>query len=404
MRKSFFTITGVFIFLQLMLLNLTAANKVSEELINNPFANEIELEQLISEKFSENNAPWLSLIKGAILSYKVKDYAVAEQQFLNALNIDMPTEIKKSVIQNLCRIYEVIGDVAREILMYEKYLELFDDTYSIPYVILKLGSLYTKSGAHEMAINRYYSVLNRAFVIPLEFLDEYRDAIVYAQIKIANAYTEIGNYTKALELIDKIQTNVIPDNDLTNVLFMKGLCAYETKKFEDAIPILENFKITYSEDINTPKTCYILVQCYKELKNIDKVNQTIQFILQEGKRKRNSNDKIGQLWHFWQKKTAEEVAQDFYEKNQFADALKIYQIMVQMDDSIEWQWPLLYSIGLCYERMQMLSRSRAAYELIANSQTLEPLTPILLDYKKEAYWKIQQLNTFEQNKLNSITL
>ena len=71
----------------------------------------------------------------------------------------------------------------------------------------------------------------------------------------------------------------------------------------------------------------------------------------------------------------------------------------------DWQWPILCQIGLCYERLGLSIRSKAAYELIAdateewNEATIH-WTEDLRNYQLQAKWHLDQIKTYEKIKLN----
>ena len=77
-------------------------------------------------------------------------------------------------------------------------------------------------------------------------------------------------------------------------------------------------------------------------------------------RQQKKSGDAGDLAH-WQKETGRQVAAQFYDAGDFRSALTIYQTLATLDPSADWQWPIVYEIGLCFERLNLPDRAREAY-------------------------------------------
>lgn len=378
---------------------------ISSALIDNPFQNNENL-NVVLDNLSEADGEQkglTDLLERGWLSFSTKAYEDAEREWIKALQHPLTKDIEKALLRQMCELYAIIEKPAKEILMYEKYIERFEDDELTPYLILKVGKLYRKAGVPELAISRYYTILNRALTIPQDQLENYKRLIILAQIEIASAYLDMGDFAKTLELLDKIQTNLLSPEEYREVIFQKALCAYETKDYSTAIRGFETFCERYSNQKQTPKAYFLRIQSYRALGQNEKILSSVLALLQEGQKRRLEKTLYWEKWDYWQKKAAEDVAQDFYTHNKFLDALKIYQAMVQVEAGADWQWPILYAMGACYERLQMFSRSRAAYELIATAKDSWngiplKLNELLKDYREEALWRLKQLERLETNK------
>src|SRR5690606_32003679 len=97
------------------------------------------------------------------------------------------------------------------------------------------------------------------------------------------------------------------------------------------------------------------------------------------------------MWAYWKKRTGNQLANEFYEQGDFASALRIYQAMAVLSPDPEWQWPVVYQIGLCFERLRMVPKSIEAYQLIVNGSAEatrdgRTLPPNLKDLRQQAQW------------------
>ena len=77
-------------------------------------------------------------------------------------------------------------------------------------------------------------------------------------------------------------------------------------------------------------------------------------------------------------------------------ALAIYQAMAKLSEEPEWQWPVVYQAGLCFERLRFPDRAIEAYNFIldenkkiqeAGKSTGEDLTQLC----QMAEWRIEHV-------------
>jgi tetratricopeptide (TPR) repeat protein len=74
-------------------------------------------------------------------------------------------------------------------------------------------------------------------------------------------------------------------------------------------------------------------------------------------------------WAYWQKKTGNQLANGFYQEGDFRSALTIYQALAKLGDDPDWQWPVIYQVGLCFERLLLPDRAAEAYRYILDQST-----------------------------------
>ncbi|NBV33520.1 MAG: hypothetical protein EBR81_06975, partial [Proteobacteria bacterium] len=87
------------------------------------------------------------------------DDVVAEGFLVSLISVDLPDSEKKGALQEVAGIYEEKGDMTKAIAIYEKLYSVLDKDLDTPTWLLKLGQLYRDAGAYQMAISRYYAVI-----------------------------------------------------------------------------------------------------------------------------------------------------------------------------------------------------------------------------------------------------
>lgn len=70
-------------------------------------------------------------------------------------------------------------------------------------------------------------------------------------------------------------------------------------------------------------------------------------------------------WMYWKKRTANQLANDFYEQGDYMSALKIYQAMAPSIRIRNGNGRLSTRSGCVFEKLRMLSKAEQAYSLIA---------------------------------------
>ena len=94
--------------------------------------------------------------------------------------------------------------------------------------------------------------------------------------------------------------------------------------------------------------------------------------------------------------TGNQLANEFFEQRDYLSALKIYQAMAPQSNDPEWQWPIIYQIGLCFEHLRMYPKAREAYRMLVDGDEWNDrkivLSENLLTIKEMAAWRIGHID------------
>ena len=72
-------------------------------------------------------------------------------------------------------------------------------------------------------------------------------------------------------------------------------------------------------------------------------------------------------WVAWQKKAGNQLANEYFENGKNVDAISIYQKLLALDSTPKWQAPIVYQLGLCFERIggkEYNPKAIEAYEIL----------------------------------------
>lgn len=375
-----------------------------EDVLKKPFIEGESLENLLDKLQHVDSINWENNIHFGWLAWQKQFYELSDRQWIKALHFNLLEPLNQSLLKQLCLLYEAMHNKIQAAWAYEVYLEMYPQDPNWERIVLRLGNIYQELNIPDRAIYYYFSLIQRAIAIPPEKLEVYRKYMFFAEMGIANAYIEKKDSAKALEYLEKIKIEGVPEAIVASILYKKAVCAYQSFQYEQAMNTLEDFCNRFENNEHAPEAYYLLSKIYqiKHVKN--KLMPHVLKLLQLGQQKRIEQKTYWEDWDRRQKQVAQDVSQYFYDNNEIMDALKIYQALVQLDLRAEWQWPILCKIGLCYERMGLIIKSKAAYSLLANcneswqGQTLT-ITPTLQAYKTQAEWHLDQLNQYEKQKL-----
>jgi hypothetical protein len=120
---------------------------------------------------------------------------------------------------------------------------------------------------------------------------------------------------------------------------------------------------------------------------------TVIDLLRDAKGKSEEDPKT---WAFWQKKAGNEFANDYYQHGEFVNAVTIYQTLAAIEESPEWRWPVVYQMGLCFERLRVEPRASECYKYIVDENKRpefrwRKMPQSVANLVQMAGWRIEQL-------------
>ena len=106
--------------------------------------------------------------------------------------------------------------------------------------------------------------------------------------------------------------------------------------FKSAVSVLRDYGDMFPGDAKVPESHYLLAESYRNLNQMQAAMEEVITLLR-------TNEVVGEqnpaLWLFWKQKTGNQMANAFYERGDFLNALKIYQAMTPLSQSVTLdQW------------------------------------------------------------------
>lgn len=349
--------------------------------------------ELITKRTGLNHKePWEIVMRQAELAARSKDFDMAEGLYGHAFMLGPPEEAHKQGYLELANMYEQAGEIAKMAAVYEKFAQKFKDDARLAQIFIRLGHLYREMGAYNMAISRFYNVLNVSISIDADGVETYKEISLQARRDIADTYFIMGNFAEAEKFYNRLLMLDLEPEDQLHVSYRKNYLNYLQEEYSAAAAGLKEFLRQHPTSEFAPESYYMLANAFNQLNEPMKAVRQVLKLLK-------SQHKIAPenmaLWQYWRKRTANQLAEKFYKQNDYLSAIKIYQAMAPVSRNPSWQWPVVYKIGLCFERLHMYPKAQESYRLIASGEAWKDIqftmTPTLLSLKEMAAWRLEHL-------------
>ena len=138
----------------------------------------------------------------------------------------------------------------------------------------------------------------------------------------------------------------------------------------------------------------MLASAYKNLSRPQDAYDTVIELLRDAKGNAANDPKA---WAFWQKKAGNEFANDYYQRGDFVNAVTIYQALAALETAPEWRWPVVYQMGLCFERLRLDPRAVECFKYIVE-ENVKPefrwrkMPQSVGNLVKMAAWRVEQMS------------
>ncbi len=335
-----------------------------------------------------------SWVRQAEVALRVNDYRSAEALYLRVLSCNIPEEQRRELLLDMARMFETSKEPAKQAAVLEKFTESFSNDEGIPQVLIKLGLLYRGLGLNRLALARFYGVLNYSLKIDSDKIDAYRKLSIRAQIEIADTYFLMAQYPEAISFYSKLRLLDLEPEDRAKAIFQTAHAQALMQNDSETIATLETFVRDYKTDEHYPEAMFLLTDAYMRVGRGAEASKTALMLLKHEETVADENEKLS---IYWQKRTAEKLARDFFSQSDYSGALIIYQSMLPLGKDPGWLWPILYQMGLCYEKLGMSLKAHECYQQIVDTpdhrkKTVVADSPSLSSFLEMAQWRLGHLS------------
>lgn len=319
------------------------------------------------------------------------EYQAAEISFRHVFEDPaMPAQAQQTALLSLARMYRKSGDPTKAAAIYEKFIKEFPSDERLPDAYLELGRTLRSMGANKLALNRFYSVINSTLKLSATGFEHYQSLARTAEYEIAETYYENGDFAKAGSYFSRLQLLNLSSADRARASFMAAHSQILAEDLETGCKSLHVYLETWPDDEHVPEARYLLASTLRRMKRPQEALTAVLDLLKEEKTKVGKDT---QVWIYWQRRTGNLLANDFFQNGDTLSALTIYQGMIALSSEPDWQLPILYQVGLCYERLLNFEGASAAYRKIvdtAHAVKGDP-KPEIADLAQMASWRLNHV-------------
>jgi len=324
------------------------------------------------------------------------EYESAEIAFRQVLTADgVAVEDTKSALIGLARMYRKQGSFVKAIAVYEKYLKVYPGDERTPDVLLEAGRTMRSMGSNRLALARFYSVINSTLKLPDKGFEHYQQLAKTAQFEIAETHFESGNFADAAKFFARLRLLDLAPADRARAHFKAAYALKLQGDNEAAVTMLCAYLEQWPADENVPEARYLLATTLRTQGRPGEALATTLDLLRSEQATHSTDPK---RWAYWQRRTGNQLANDFFEHGDILNAQAIYTSLSSLSEDPAWRLPVVYQIGLCHERLGSVDQARTAYEdIIAATKTNAP--PGLAELGRMAAWRLSNLdwnNTIRQ--------
>lgn len=293
------------------------------------------------------------------------DYGAAEIAYRQVLTSSAPLDSVKDALLGMAHMHRVQGAPTKAAAVYERFLETYPSDERVPDALLELGRTLRDMGASRLAIARFYAVINSTLKLPTSSgFEHYQLLAKTAQFEVAETHFQNGDFAEANKFFSRLRMLDLAPADRARAHFKAGFALQLAGDLDGAITTLKAYLEQWPDDENVPEARYLLATTLRSIKRGQESLSATLDLLRAEKTRSNADAK---RWVYWQRRTGNQLANDFFQSGDILNALAIYHALAALTDEPGWRIPATYQIGLCYERLGDLDRACKTYKNLVQS-------------------------------------
>lgn len=290
-----------------------------------------------------------------------KMYEEALPSFMAVLNGNAPDDLKRAALLELALIAQERNELPRALQVLSQYLTRWPQDPSAPEILLRQGLIYRQLGINQMALSKFYATMTSSLVVKDELFDYYKRLVLQAQAEIAETLAMQSQHAEAARAFARLLKEESPTLNRVRVHYRYIQSLAAQGKLSETVGQAQLFLSKYPDVAEQPEVRFLLATALKKLNRKSEALLEIHRLLasQQGEA-RDHPESLA----FWQQRTGNEIANQLYQEGDFVHALDIYQSLLILNSTPDWQFPLRYQIGLAYERLEQPAKAAESYGAI----------------------------------------
>ena len=302
----------------------------------------------------------------------------------------VPADVQQAALLELGLVAEEEKEFSRAQQIYNQFLKKYSDSVLCPEVLLRQGLIYREMGTPTLALAKFYSVGTSSLSLKDGNLDGYKRVVLQAQTEIANTYYLQGKYEEAAEFFERLLKQSTEALHRAQIHYKIVQCHEKLGRDKETAAAAEEFLRHYANAPEAPEMRFLLANAYKKLgRNRESLQEVSRLLVSQqtvGKTNRAA-------WAYWQQRAGNEIANQLYQEGDYVNALEVYRGLLPLSPRLDWQVPLLYQIGLVYEKLAQPPLADESYRKILSLTAADAanVTSTLRSVSEMARWRADQL-------------
>lgn len=337
-----------------------------------------------------------SLFRIAERKHENRLYEDARLSLQALLELHPGEVLEVQALRLLSETYRMDSEYPRAVAILERVVKDYPGDDSTPENLLVLGRLYREMGVTDLAMARFYSVLNSTLKLSEDNLDHYQLVARTAQFEIAETHLATGHYEEASEFFRRLSLLDLAPEDRARAQFKAASSLFLAEDWRGAGIALQRFLQNTPNNDDFPEAFYLLSFCYQ---NTGRHEESLRVALKLFDETLAAQATSPLNWRYWQRRVGNQLANDFFRKGQLNYALKLYDQLASITPEPLWRAPALYQVAVTAERLGLYPRADEAYGEVV---TLAESFPELSEIGEMAAWRRENMTwalDFERNRL-----
>ena len=296
---------------------------------------------------------------------------------------------REAALAGLARTYRKSGDLVKAAATYERLVQDHNGTVDTPMYLLELGRTLRALGTPKLAIARFYGVLHAVIKVPAGHAENYRQIARTAQFEIAETHFQVGHFEEAARFFTRLNLLELAPSDQLHAEFKAALSRLRTGDHQLAAAAFRRFIDRHPE---TPQSAEARFQLASLLHEMGHRNESLAVTLELLRRQQALASADAGHWSYWQRRTGNQLGNEFYNRGDFASAYAIYRHLAELGGEPQWRLSILYQMGLCQERLLQSESARSLYRQIRAEAGDAPAPAELAEIVRMADWRLSQLD------------
>ena len=293
------------------------------------------------------------------------DFDAAEIAFRQVLKGNAAEDATKTALLGMARMHRKKAELTKAAAIYERYLKDYPGDDRVPDALLELGRTLRDMGAPRLAIARFYNVINSTLKLPTGGgFEHYQLLAKTAQFEVAETHFQSGDYAEANKFFSRLRMLDLAPADRARAHFKAAYSLHLAGDAEGAVASLKAFIDQWPDDQNVPEARHLLATTLRSLKRSPEALASTLELLKSEKTRSVEDTK---RWSYWQRRTGNQLANEFFQTGDIINALAIYHGLAALSDETSWRLPVAYQIALCYERLNDAERAGKMYQTILDT-------------------------------------